>query len=48
MLVEINQMFCKRCGWKWTPRKPEVRICPHCKTAYFDTGRETKKRKAAL
>lgn len=27
---------CLRCGHKWTPRKPEVRICPKCKSAYWD------------
>lgn len=30
---------CERCGHVWIPRKPGglVRICPKCKSAYWDT-----------
>ncbi len=30
---------CKRCGHSWYPKGPEVRICPHCKSAYWDKPR---------
>ena len=36
---------CKRCGWRWFPRKDEVRQCPKCKSAWWDVARE--KRRAA-
>lgn len=42
MIVIIKkQLKCKRCGYEWNPRKPEVRICARCKSAYWD--REKKK-----
>ena len=35
---------CKRCGKRWFPRKPGTpRICPTCKTTYWDTLKERKK-----
>jgi Zn finger protein HypA/HybF involved in hydrogenase expression len=34
--VSLKELECKRCGWKWIPRKPIIRICPKCKTAYWD------------
>lgn len=31
---------CKRCDHRWVPRKKEIRICPKCKSPYWDRGRE--------
>ena len=31
---------CKRCGHEWTPRKPEVRMCPECRSAYWNESKE--------
>jgi len=39
MKVEVQTLTCLRCGHKWTPRQAEVRICPNCKSAYWDTPR---------
>ncbi len=36
MQIEIQQLECKRCGHKWNPRKSEIRICPKCKSPYWD------------
>ncbi len=36
MKIVINQVTCQRCGHKWYPRSPEVIICPHCKSPYWD------------
>ena len=36
METAITRLNCKRCGHKWNPRKTEVRICPKCKSPYFD------------
>ena len=40
ILEQITELECKRCGHKWIPRKKEVRYCPHCQSAYWDTPRE--------
>lgn len=42
MKIEINQLECKRCGHKWTPRKTDVRLCPNCKSAWWDTPTKEK------
>lgn len=34
---------CERCGHRWVPRKDETpRICPKCKSAYWDVPRQPK------
>jgi Zn finger protein HypA/HybF involved in hydrogenase expression len=38
--VENKQLECMRCGFRWTPRKTDVRQCPRCKSAYWDTPKE--------
>ena len=32
-------MKCLRCGYVWRPRKPEVRLCPRCKSIRWDSSR---------
>lgn len=40
----LPHLKCKRCGHQWIPRRPEVpRICPTCKTAYWNVARRQKK-----
>jgi Zn finger protein HypA/HybF involved in hydrogenase expression len=35
--VDIPQkLTCLKCGHTWIPRKTDVRLCPRCKTAYWD------------
>lgn len=34
--VDLPLLHCYRCGNTWTPRRPVVRICPRCKSPYFD------------
>jgi len=41
MNVKIKELECKRCGHRWAPRVNDVRICPKCKSAYWD--KDTKK-----
>ena len=36
MDIEIKKLECKRCGHEWVPRQREVRICPKCKSAWWD------------
>jgi len=43
--MEIDKSYkleCKRCEHTWYPRKEEVRICPKCKSAYWDLPRKDK------
>jgi len=36
--ILITHNECQRCGHVWVPRKAnDVRICPKCKSAYWDT-----------
>jgi uncharacterized protein len=34
--IEIPQLHCYRCGNSWVPRASIVRICPRCKSRYWD------------
>ena len=52
--IEVFAFKCLRCNHEWIPRvelsqlkegvKEEPRICPHCKSAYWNTRRKNKKR----
>lgn len=35
-----NNPTCKRCGHGWYPTQPEIRICPKCKSPYWDKERQ--------
>ena len=39
MKINIPKLHCERCGWNWAPRNEEVRLCPRCKSAYWDIPR---------
>jgi len=45
MRVEISQVKCLRCNHTWTPRKRDVRICPKCRSPYWDVPRSRKIKK---
>jgi Zn finger protein HypA/HybF involved in hydrogenase expression len=40
MKIKITKLKCKRCKKEWIPRVEEVRICPFCKSAWWDTEKE--------
>jgi len=40
MKAKIKKMKCLRCGHEWIPRKEDVRMCPNCKTPYFDKAKK--------
>lgn len=42
MKIELNKLTCVRCGHEWTPRKPEINICPKCKSHYWDIPKASK------
>ena len=37
--VAIPELHCYRCGNTWTPRARIVRICPRCKSPYWEEPR---------
>ncbi len=43
MNIDIKQLNCKRCNHLWYPRKNDVRICPKCKSPYWDKERKNAK-----
>jgi Zn finger protein HypA/HybF involved in hydrogenase expression len=36
MEVNVIELECKKCGHRWFPRGRDVRICPACKSAWWD------------
>ncbi len=42
--VKLTGLRCERCGHVWLPAKPinEIRICPKCKSPYWDRPRVNK------
>lgn len=39
--IVLQGFRCERCGHEWIPRKNKIRVCPKCKSPYWDV----KKRK---
>lgn len=43
MIIKLNKKLkCERCGHTWTPRKEDVRVCPFCRSSWWDRPRRTK------
>ena len=42
MDIELPEMRCNRCGYKWIPRITKPRKCPDCKTILWDRPRKNK------
>ena len=42
--IALEGLQCERCGHIWLPMKPvsEIRICPKCKSPYWDRPRRNK------
>lgn len=38
-LRRLQRMYCKRCGYAWTPRKRIVKTCAKCRSPYFNKPR---------
>lgn len=44
MIIKMtNKLHCKRCGHKWNPRNTEIRMCPKCKSPWWDVKKNTTK-----
>ena len=37
MKYERKILHCLRCNWQWFPRKADPKVCPKCKSAWWDT-----------
>ena len=48
-IIEEGEKFkilkCKRCRWRWFPRKEKVILCPKCKSAYWNIEKVKKEEK---
>lgn len=42
--ITVLQYECERCGHTWIPRELDVepKVCPKCKSPYWDTPKRTK------
>lgn len=40
MQTKLEKVDCKRCKHSWYPRKKEIRMCPKCKSPYFDKEKD--------
>jgi len=40
MEIKIKKLKCEKCGHEWIPRTSDVRLCPKCKTPFWDVKRE--------
>ncbi|MGH9316828.1 MAG: hypothetical protein ACRD1P_06960 [Thermoanaerobaculia bacterium] len=36
----VAEVLCKRCGWRWTPRRSNPKWCPACNSPYWNKARE--------
>jgi len=44
--IKIQGYLCERCSHQWVPRNKEMpRVCPRCKSPYYDVPRKQKEKK---
>lgn len=48
MRVPIIRLSCRRCSHTWVPRQADVRLCPACKSARYDTPKASDKKAKSL
>jgi predicted Zn-ribbon and HTH transcriptional regulator len=48
--IVLNGYLCERCSHKWVPREGGnyPKVCPKCKSPYWDKPRKSEKKKHAL
>lgn len=46
--IIVIQYTCERCGHEWIPREMDVepKVCPKCKSPYWDTPKKKKPSKS--
>lgn len=40
---KLTRVACLRCGHSWVPRVADTRVCPGCKSPYWDRPLQRKK-----
>ena len=45
MKLKMQRIKCLRCGHDWLPRQLEIRMCPKCKSPYFDVPKKVKEKR---
>lgn len=40
--IKINKIVCKRCEHQWVPTQEVIRVCPKCKSPYWDKDKNEK------
>ena len=40
MDIQIPKLTCNKCDHLWIPRQADVRVCPKCKTTYWEKPKE--------
>ncbi len=40
--VKVPLLHCRRCGHEWIPRGNDIRVCPGCKSAWWDVPKKEK------
>jgi predicted Zn-ribbon and HTH transcriptional regulator len=49
--ITLKGYLCERCGHKWPPKedtKAKPKVCPKCKSPYWDTPRRIEGKKGDL
>ncbi len=36
-VITVKTVQCKRCGYTWLPRKPDVFRCPSCQSIHWNS-----------
>jgi len=44
-MIKITKLKCLRCKHSWVPRIQDIRICPSCKSPYWNKSKKTKVKK---
>lgn len=34
--ITLPVLTCRKCGYEWIPRQNDIRMCPNCKTTYWN------------
>ncbi len=45
MIVKLTELHCNQCNNNWNPRIKDVRMCPECKSPYWDAPKREKRKK---
>ena len=41
--MKLKQLKCKRCEYEWIARTEDPKVCPNCKSPYWNTPRKAVK-----